>query len=243
MFLFYFIFFFYYYFFFFFKSPFRLTLTSWQKWVRYHRFPWKMLIDGVTALVCVILVMLIASQSSSYSLNMNASLNQIFNPSSSPTAQTSIATLYDTPSFVQALNMFVNNYWNLPNVTLSRFGRFRDSRGKLQEPVLMLTRFNESFYDAEKGSFVVGSLGTTTTRYLLSHDDPLGPFTIGTSSEIDQDLLQSTLYCSITVEFQSLNVGLMGALPYRWSVVAEYSFVPGAGSCNFRLTTGKRLYT
>jgi hypothetical protein len=31
-----------------------LTLTSWQKWAVYHRFPFKMLFDGVTAVVCVV---------------------------------------------------------------------------------------------------------------------------------------------------------------------------------------------
>lgn len=202
-----------------------------------------MLIDSVTAVVCVVLVMLIASQSSSYSLNMNSSLNQIFNPSASGLPQTAIATLYDTDAFVQALNQFVNNYWNLPNVSLSRFGRFRRADGSLLEPILTLTRFNASFYDSKSGIFNAQNLKTTTTQYVLSFDDPLGPFTIGTTTEIDKDLLQSTLYCAISVEMQSLNVGLLGALPYRWSVVGEYSFVPGAGSCNFRLSTGKRLYT
>jgi hypothetical protein len=92
-------------------------------------------------------------------------------------------------------------------------------------------------------TFTVTSLQTTTERYVLSVEDPLGPFTVGDTSEVDQELLQSTLSAQIAFEFQSLNVGMLGALPYRWTVTGEYDFVPGAGSCNFRLRTGKRLYT
>ena len=219
-----------------------LSLSSWQKWVRYQRFPWKMLVDAVTALVCAVLVLLIAAQSSAYTLSSNASLNHFFNPMATPGVMTSLGKVFDTSSFISAGNTFVTTYWTLPNVSLSRFGRFRDSNGGLLPPTLTLTRFKSSLYDADSGSFDVSDLSTNTTVFPLTMMDPLGPFTVGNSMVADQTILQSAKTAVFEVQFQSLNVGLLGALPYRWVVQAVFDFVPGSGSCNFKLNTFKRLY-
>ncbi len=187
------------------------------------------------------LVLLVAAQTSSYSLNSTATLNHFFNPGTGG-GLTSIATVYDTPSFVNAAQSFVTTYWSLPNVSLARFARFHHADGRLLEPRLQLTRFNSSFYDSSTGLFGFVDISTHEEDYELTPDDPLGPFTIGDSSEVDVTLLQSTRRAVFSMEFQSLNVGLLGALPYRWLVQASFDFVPGAGSCNFRLITSKRLY-
>jgi hypothetical protein len=186
-------------------------------------------------------VLLVAAQTASYSLNTNATLNHFFNPGQGG-GLTSIATVYDTPSFIQAAQTFVDNYWSLPNISLARFARFHHADGRVVEPTLTLTRFASSFYDPETGSYNASDTRTTVAKYALSPDDPLGPFTVGQSTVVDLELLQSTRVAVFSIEFQSLNVGLLGAIPYRWSVAAEFEFEPGAGSCNFRLVTAKRLY-
>ena len=213
-----------------------LTLTSWEKWRKYRRWPWKMSIDVVTTIVCVLLVILLAAQTSSYSLNSNATFQNFFNLGNGPTTQ-----VYDTEQFLQASNMFINNYWTLGNLSLSRFGHFHKPGTMIPvDPLLRLTRYNSTRYNGDKFN-TTNSVTVYTTVYNLTRQDPLGPFTLGESETADMDLLQSTTHAEFSIVLKSLNIGPLGALPFRWNVVGSFSFVTGGGAANFRLRTSKTL--
>lgn len=179
--------------------------------------------------------MLVAAQTSSYSLNSNATFQNFFQPPS--------RTLYDTNTFITAASTWVTNYWNLSSLSLSRFGHLRDHTGSIRPPRLTLVRWNGTFWnDTEHMYDMPMTTNTITHVYDLTLDDPLGPFTIDNTSSIDLPLLQSTSTATFHVEFQSLNIGPLGAVPYFWELDAVFTFVPGAGSCNFELLTHKSLF-
>ena len=216
-----------------------LVLTSWEKFRLHRRFPYKLVVDIVSMVVCVALVILLAAQTSSYSLNSNGTFQQFFNLGNGPKNQ-----IFDTAQFVKASNMFVKNYWSMSNLSLARFGHFRQpDSSEPVDPVLILTRYKSSFWNDTTGVFSTSQSRETYTQvFNLTREDPLGPFTVGNSSRVvDVALLQTTKSAVISISLQSLNIGPLGALAYRWTVTGSFEFVAGSGSCNYRLRTSKSI--
>lgn len=87
-----------------------LVLTPWQKWKKYHRFPWKLVIDSIVVVISLSIVLLVSAQTSSYSLQSNESFRKFFLVDSENNM------IYDTESFISEASRWVNNYYNLGNI-------------------------------------------------------------------------------------------------------------------------------
>lgn len=159
-----------------------LTLTSWEKWRKYHRFPWKLVSDSVTLVLSIVIVLLVSAQITAYSHACNETFDRLFRGNGT-------TNVFSSSELQDQLTVWTSNYWALPAVSLSRFGLFRDKHGEVVPPTLTLVRYNvtNGFWNRTAQNFYVpdGGLDTITQRFDLMPEDPLGPLTIGNSSTLD----------------------------------------------------------
>lgn len=71
-------------------------------------------------------------------------------------------------------------------------------------------------------------------------DDYLGPFTDFNGS-IDLKLLQKLNSAVVQFSVISLNIGPLGAIPYKWTVRSIFDFIPGSGIATFQIALSKSL--
>lgn len=213
-----------------------LTLSSWEKWQRYHRFPWKLLSDTLVLVLCVTLVLLGVSQTADYSHASQATLQRLFHGGG-------VSAVYSASELATQLQAWATNYWNLSGITLSRFGHLHGPDGLFVPPRLVLTRYVtvDGFWNHNRSSYDNVTLQTTTETYALSRDDPLGPVSIGSTDVIDLPLLQSTLSITLKLQFLSLNTGPLGSVVYRWVVDGAFVFTEG-GAATFSMVARKVRY-
>lgn len=77
---------------------------------------------------------------------------------------------------------------------------------------------------------------------MISEDDPLGPLDKNTTDhEANLAILQRLSEASISFNVVSFNVGILGSFAYKWTLRAVFSFVPGGGLCDFRLSSQKTI--
>ena len=73
-----------------------------------------------------------------------------------------------------------------------------------------------------------------TKVYFVGEGD-LGPVTRNNGTEANIALLQNLVSATLSIRLVSLNVGVLGAVPYSWRVSAVFDFVTGGGAALFKV--------
>ena len=206
-----------------------LTLQPWQKWRRYHRFPWKLLIDVITVIIAVTITLLVSSQSSGYTNSCADSFQDIFGQSHE--------RLYSAARFRDHFASLIRNYWNITVATVSKFEHTREDIG----PILSLSYYDRLNSYLPSQGYGTGSLNRETRVYVLSSSDPYGPLSPLNGTDISLEFVQKLSVLSLQFWLTSLNVGVFGAVPYSWTIDARYEFEAGGGSCVFVLEARRSL--
>lgn len=207
-----------------------LILSSWEKWKKYHRFPWKLSVDVIIFVLAVTVTVLVSLQSSSYDNGCQTTFANLFGSSN-------LKPITNEADFLGQIQKLVTNFYNIKNVSLARFYHVRDPYSLEIDPVPIMTLFEFAGYgsfDFNRSTFVLPpNFDVRKSVYKLPEDDPLGPFS--DDGGLDLTLLQKLSSLQIDFSLISLNVGPLGAIPYQWKISAIFDLIPGSGIANFRL--------
>jgi hypothetical protein len=207
-----------------------VTLHSWAKWRAYRRVPWKLAFDVVVVVLAVTLTILTVSQTSLYANGTSDTFDNVFGLGSQGATR-----IYNKMDLDKAVTGIVGNYYRLRNLTLSRLWHHRRSDGSVTPALLTLVHFSNGLGAWDNERYVLpSSLDTVTSQHALSLGDPLGPLR-------NLTLVQNAVSATISFGVVSLNVGVVGAVPYEWTMNAIFQFVTGSGLAVFRLVSEKTI--
>lgn len=146
---------------------------------------------------------------------------------------------------------FVGKYYQLSNLTLSKFWHKRVN-SEIVGPEMTLVSFKNGLgaWNSQDSTYELSKLETESKSYVLGPDN-LGPITTNNGKEANILLLQNLVSATISISLISLNVGVMGAVPYEWRVTAvrrrkkrivfdnekNFDFVTGGGAALFKVVS------
>ena len=117
-----------------------LLLSSWQKWLKYRRFPWKLLIDTLMLCLAVTTTILVSLQASEYDNGVHATFNNLFGDIDGDSA------IANEAQFIRQLDRLMSNFYNVSSVSLARFFHIRDAKTlRIQPPLLLLQEYVNGF--------------------------------------------------------------------------------------------------
>lgn len=208
-----------------------LMLSSWEKWQRYKRFPWRMVVDVALLAVVVALTVVVAAQTAQFSNGTEITFSKLFGRGGSH--------VFDADDFMTHFRLLTSDFWNVSTISLARFSHVLTD-GMVREPILTLRQWGNGLGQFNNHSIYSepSAWNVLTTIYRLSEENPVGPF--NQSSRENLTLLQSMIDVTISLQIISLNVGPLGGIPFLWRLTAVYSF-SGSGIAVFNLITEKIL--
>eukprot|EP01087_Luapelamoeba_hula_P010363 TRINITY_DN2742_c0_g1_i1.p1 TRINITY_DN2742_c0_g1~~TRINITY_DN2742_c0_g1_i1.p1 ORF type:complete len:1018 (-),score=194.43 TRINITY_DN2742_c0_g1_i1:94-3147(-) len=200
----------------------RLLLSPWQKWKKYYRIPWKMILH--VSLFCVVVTELLLGyvESSGYIRSTHSAFNQLFLERDDSEGNTEI---YRATEFKSVVEQITNTFYKIQNISVGQY-EFKPNSKRL---TMKLTTFDKNFFTikADGRWEIDNSLDTTTTSYELTMDNRLGPFSNNRSSEEVQDLLQRLANCQIHFHYISINPGELGMIPLLWHFIIDFTKTGG----------------
>lgn len=111
-----------------------ISLHSWQK-LRFKRFPYKLLFDLAVLVLAVAVTVLSVSQTAPYANASSDVFENVFG-----LGGVGAIRIYSEKEFVDVASAFVDKYYNLSNLTLSRFFHLREN-GQINKPEMLLTSY------------------------------------------------------------------------------------------------------
>jgi hypothetical protein len=190
----------------------QLTMSPIEKLWKYHRIPFKLLLNiTVTVLITVFMI----SDNLQYASYVNASsenFRRMLNNAQADTLEGE-TRLYSVIEFQSSLNLSVSNYFNAPTTYLYAVN--------VSDSVAMTVLLRD---------------GTKNT-YQLTQDDPLGPFTSITPdmrAAVLNNIIHVTLeYILETTEPTYAGSGQYSTLEFTWFCDALYDFRIGGGCIEY----------
>lgn len=218
-----------------------VTLHSWEKYQKYRVVPWKLVVDVTVIIFAVTSLVLATLQASSYSNAVSDSFENVFGMGGQGATR-----IYSLQQFSSQASSVVRSYYQLANISLSHFYHLRRRPDNSISPPRLLLRSFQSLgrYDSLAGQYVLppGGFVVHSSSYDLVDDSGLflGPLSMP-DGQINASAVQNLVSATISFQLVSLNLGVLGSVPYVWTVNAVFDFVStGAGGVAlFKINSAK----
>jgi len=209
----------------------RMLLSPWQKWTKYYRFPWKVVLHFILFLFVAIQVGLQFAETAQYArASHNTFSSLFFNKTDFDSYDVKFHTIDD---LIWNLNTTVMKFYNISNVSVDMYAynyHHNSTHDRvLDRPTMDVEAYDSGFfdYDPDKGWYNIdNSMSSSSESYTLTEDNPLGPF--GTSNITE---LHSLFYRLISIKLKialvNMDVSVLGPVPFLWHWIAKYKKTGG----------------
>jgi len=219
-----------------------MLLSPWQKWQKYNRVPWKVFLHSLIFIVVTVQVLLVYVETSQYTRATHNTFEHLF--LGEKEADVTKIFLYTMEEFFETLNNTVETYYNINQLAVDMFMQRHLDMNSLGDvnPILMITTlYKDNFFLFENDTWDIqaNNLDQIDVVSNLTKDYPLGPFG-GQDEESLQSMFQRLVKVRLSFNFINVDIGVLGPIPFLWSVVMLYAKV--GGRISLRLLLDKQTF-
>jgi len=220
----------------------KVSLTAWQEWRKYHRFPADVLLHITLVVFISVLIMLQTYEFTDYNRANENTFKHVFYPED---YREGIFSISDA---INLINNTVHRYYLFPLGSVDRFEHIRE-RGDIIPPRLeakTFTQLGRGYFNFSNPQRGFGNFSTVTQQFDLTLENPLGPFnqTLNANDSDSDESLRHVMYLvdsfDIRFSFANLNIGNLLPIPYIWTITQSYDLSQG-GKISFSISTEIRL--
>ncbi|GAM28842.1 hypothetical protein SAMD00019534_120180 [Acytostelium subglobosum LB1] len=200
----------------------RINMDWLQKWRKYNRFPFKLVVHLVITICLTVLIFVQTGDLTSYSVGTEGTWYKVFFPSDfqyEGDFGANVIYLYTVQDCVDLIQEDLNNYNTFLNTSVSKFKML--NAGTSEPPYqaqlsIAMYKHCDQIYDT---SIMTANMDTETTRYTVTSDN-IGPL------NASLDTLQEMFFCmsSMWLEFEFSNVHIEYDHPveYTWTIAVNF---------------------
>lgn len=220
-----------------------MLLSPWQKWKKYNRVPWKVVLHALIFIVVTVQVLLAYVETAQYTRATHNTFESLFLASGSDPDVTSV-TMHTMEEVIESLKKTVDTYYDVNNVAIDMYMQRhsdRDTLGDVRPIQLHYSSYCRNFFvfDNDTWDIQADDIQQTDVYYNLTQDDPFGPFNASDPDSLN-DAFQRLVKMSVSFNFINLNVGVLGPIPFMWDVLLLYT--KEGGEITLELLLDKQIY-
>jgi len=220
-----------------------MLLSPWQKWKKYNRVPWKVVLHALIFIVVTVQVLLAYVETAQYTRATHNTFESLFLASGSDPDVTSV-TMHTMEEVIESLKKTVDTYYDVNNVAIDMYMQRhsdRDTLGDVRPIQLHYSSYCRNFFVFENDTWDIQAddIEQTDVYYNLTQDDPFGPFNASDPDSLN-DAFQRLVKMSVSFNFINLNVGVLGPIPFMWDVLLLYT--KEGGEITLELLLDKQIY-
>eukprot|EP01135_Chromosphaera_perkinsii_P006681 Nk52_evm83s554 gene=Nk52_evmTU83s554 len=214
----------------------RLTLSPWDKFVYYNRFPFKLVLNLMVVIMISGRILLGNWQFHEYQNQQFRTLQYHFDLDCPEKGQFT-CHMYDIDTVLINLRRHYELFYSLGNDSVSLYN-FTDSSGVLYQPYMTVVAYKvRNSYD----NHYMDMRNIETKEYLLTDDHPIGPFESRNETFI-QDLFHRLIEIRVVYMFGTNQIGpILDSVDSEWTLGSHYDFSVGGGFGLFYFTLHRRL--
>eukprot|EP01137_Pigoraptor_chileana_P007640 Opistho-2@53479 len=212
----------------------RLTLSPWDKFRQFRRFPFKLTLNLLVTVLCTARVILATYQYNDYVNGQHAAFDALFKPDPS----SSKSSIYTIDGVLNNINGSVHGYFDYASSSVTHMSIF--AADGQPYPIVMTLRHYVARHPFQKNA--TENFDQYPTVHTLTASDPLGPLGALSSGESLRSLFDGL--ATITIEFRldSIQMGaLISDVVYRWRCRCTYDLASGGGQAQFFLAIWKSV--
>lgn len=206
------------------------VLSPLQKWHKYHRFPFKILLHTIVLALVILQVFVVSTQFTEYHRSTRGSFEYFFCTSGYDQQDIMTSTFYETPAVLAHLEKVVTNYYNLSDA-LAIYEHVLDEHNRTMPIVMKIATY---------GDFGSNTTAYTVTNYYnLTMADMFGPFN-------DVSNVNALFYSldSMTLLFSLRDIGMVaeyGPTEFFWDISVIFRKPAQAGEIQLSMDITKTV--
>jgi hypothetical protein len=221
----------------------RFFLSPFQKWQKYRRFPFKIILHSLIILLTTVQIALVTVQYTGYSASSLLTIRHTFTPSfvTDSVTEADADGLYTVTDCLDAINYTVSQYYNFASLSLDRYVLLKEN-GIVRPVEVVVLEYPHDFYNdsARAWQLSKGNFEISKERFNLTIEDPLGPLADMTQEEAQRYLFRVS-EIRMNMYFENLDYGGLGPVLFLWEVTVTMDFSSGAGRIGFSVNAYKQI--
>eukprot|EP00126_Sphaerothecum_destruens_P005095 Sdes_comp18557_c0_seq1m8647 len=215
----------------------RLTLSPWDKFIYYNRFPFKLVLAVLVTSLATSRIFLANWQFHDHQNSQFKSLKYSFDLSC-PDRDMYTCHLYTIDQVIYLLRSHFVTFQNLTNSSISFYNTTDGSGDSL--PIQMKVMLHRSFPSNLENSVSSGD-DIDVDSYILTEEHPVGPFESRNRTFLS-NLFHRLIGIQVHYRFSSIQIGpVLDSVHSEWNLAGIYDFSVGGGQAIYFLKLHRRL--